>query len=98
MIVRADFAGSADGHVRIESAIFADLNVRADHAVRADVAAGMYVGFGIDYGCWMDAHAQFNLVYFDAGRYSSAAASEDDPRRPRELSTSWHFTLASATR
>src|SRR6185437_11399663 len=55
-IARADFCRTFNGHMRFQSAVFANFNVRANHTIRANITGGMNLSFWINYGCGMDAH------------------------------------------
>src|ERR1700690_4378332 len=95
-------------------AAFAQLNLRPDHTVGADLAGrGNFRGgindcSGMNQGkTWRRgprSNGTFSLPTFrHTGVYSDSSASADapapsDPPRPRAVSTSWQLTTASATR
>src|SRR5215471_15339030 len=84
--------------VREQLAALPQFHLRADHAIGANFARGGNFGTRVNDGCGMNVSCARKTAIVCLGANHSAAASSALPPRPRELWTSWHDTVASATR
>src|SRR5579872_1461369 len=94
-IVRTNFGRPLNRDVREQAAVLAEVYIGAHHAVRTNRARSGNFRSCCNDGRGMNIHEGFS----ELPRYANASSGPLPLQpRPRELSTSWHETIASATR